>query len=73
MELLRTAVREDREVALGVAEPDGRIAMHTVQPISLAAGAVRGWEHGKTGLVSYPVHRITEIRLLDGDGFDDPA
>jgi predicted DNA-binding transcriptional regulator YafY len=65
MELLRQAVREDREIWLGYADPDGTASAHTIQPISLAAGTVRGYERGRAGLVSYPVHRITAVRLLD--------
>jgi antitoxin (DNA-binding transcriptional repressor) of toxin-antitoxin stability system len=65
MELLRTAVRDDRLVWLGVAEPDGRATAHELQPISLAGGSVRGYERGRTGLVAYPVHRITAVRIVD--------
>jgi hypothetical protein len=64
-DLIRRAVREDRPVALGYAEADGRAATHTVRPISLAAGLVRGYERGRSGLVAYPVSRITSIRLLE--------
>jgi hypothetical protein len=67
MELLRTAVREDRRVWLGVAEPNGVSAGHEIEPISLAAGTVRGYERGRSGLVSFPVHRITGVRILDDD------
>jgi hypothetical protein len=67
MELLRTAVREDRRVWLGVAEPNGVSAGHEIEPISLAAGTVRGYERGRAGLVSFPVHRITGVRILDED------
>ena len=64
MELLRRAVREEQLVWLGVAEPDGVATAHELQPISLAAGFVRGYERGRTGLVSYPVHRITAVRVV---------
>jgi len=67
MELLRRAVREDRYVDFGHAEGDGRITGHTVRPISLAAGLVRGYERDRPGLVAYPVHRITWIRLVEDD------
>jgi hypothetical protein len=67
MELLRRAVREDRLVWLGIAEADGTAAAHEIHPISLAAGAVRGYERGREGLVAYPVHRITAIRILDAE------
>jgi len=64
MELLRRAVREERTVQLGCAEPDGRATVHLLQPISLAAGSVRGYESGRPGLVAYPVHRITSVQLV---------
>jgi hypothetical protein len=67
MELLRRAIREELLVWLGVAEPDGSATAHELRPISLAAGFVRGWEDGRDRLVSYPVHRITAVRVLDED------
>ncbi|HVU90780.1 MAG TPA: WYL domain-containing protein, partial [Jatrophihabitans sp.] len=67
MELLRRAVREEQLIWLGVAEPDGTATAHELRPISLAAGYVRGWEDGRDKLVSYPVHRITAVRVLDED------
>ncbi|GAB2470068.1 helicase-associated domain-containing protein [Jatrophihabitans fulvus] len=70
MEQLRTAVREARLVWFGWAEADGSTTAHTLQPISLAAGTVRGYERGRPGLASYAVHRITAIRLLDEDDPD---
>ncbi|HEV7205908.1 MAG TPA: helicase-associated domain-containing protein [Jatrophihabitans sp.] len=71
MELLRRAVRAAQLVWFGCAEADGTTTAHTIQPISLAAGTVRGYEQGRPGLVSYPVHRITAIRVLD-DAEGDP-
>ncbi len=65
MEQLRTAVREARLVWFGCAEADGTTSSHTLQPISLAAGTLRGYERGRQGLASYPVHRITSIRVLE--------
>jgi hypothetical protein len=70
MEQLRVAVREARLVWFGCAEADGSTTAHTMQPISLAAGTVRGYEKGRQGLASYPVHRITAIRVLDEDEED---
>jgi hypothetical protein len=64
MELLRRAVREDQLVWLGMAEADGSATAHEIHPISLAAGMVRGYERGHDGLVAYPVHRITAVRLV---------
>ncbi|WP_375497498.1 helicase-associated domain-containing protein [uncultured Jatrophihabitans sp.] len=67
METLRRAVREAQVVWFGAAEADGSTKAHTMQPISLAAGTLRGYERGRTGLAAYPVHRITSIRILDED------
>jgi hypothetical protein len=67
MELLRRAVREDQLVWLGMAEADGSATAHEIHPISLAAGIVRGYERGHDGLVAYPVHRITAVRLVAED------
>jgi hypothetical protein len=67
METLRTAVREGRRVWLGVAQPDGASAGFEIEPISLAAGTVRGYQQGRPGLASFPVHRITGVRILDDD------
>lgn len=67
MELLRRAVREDQLIWLGMAEADGSATAHEIHPISLAAGMVRGYERGHDGLVAYPVHRITAVRLVAAD------
>ena len=67
METLRRAVREAQVVWFAAAEADGSTKAHTMQPISLAAGTLRGYERGRTGLAAYPVHRITAIRILDED------
>jgi hypothetical protein len=76
MELLRRAVREDRLVAFGCAETDGRSTPHTVRPISLGGGFLRGYESDRSALSAYPLHRITWVRLVDetDENYpDDPA
>ncbi|WP_375480773.1 helicase-associated domain-containing protein [uncultured Jatrophihabitans sp.] len=67
MDLLRSAVREERTVWLGCAEPDGTSTAHELTPISLAAGYVRGYERGKAQLSAFPVHRITSVQLAGED------
>jgi hypothetical protein len=74
MEMLRKAVREARRVLLGYAGEDGTTEQHTLRPISLAGGVVRGYEDGHAGLVGYAVHRLTAVILLEDDeDDDDPA
>jgi hypothetical protein len=67
MGLLRDAIRSERRVLIGVAEADGTAARHTLLPISMAGGFVRGQQDGRTGLVAFPLHRITAATLLDPD------
>lgn len=67
METLRRAVREALVVWFGCAEANGTTTAHVMQPISLAAGTLRGYERGRSGLAAYPVHRITAIRVLSED------
>jgi predicted DNA-binding transcriptional regulator YafY len=67
MALLRQAIREGRRVLIGSADPDGTSSRHTILPISLAGGFVRG--HGESGdrLQAFPLHRLTAVRILDED------
>jgi hypothetical protein len=65
MGLLRDAIREGRRVLVGVAEADGTAGRHTILPISMAGGFVRGQQPGRPGLASFPLHRITAATVLD--------
>jgi hypothetical protein len=67
MGLLREAIRSERAVLLGVAEADGTSTRHTLVPISMAGGFVRGHQDGRPGLVAFPLHRITAATVLDPD------
>jgi predicted DNA-binding transcriptional regulator YafY len=80
MALLRQAIREGRRVLLGSAEPDGTTTRHTILPISLAAGFVRGHDRDSHSLRSFPLHRLTAVSILADDpddgverGDDEPA
>lgn len=72
MALLRQAIREGRRVLLGSAEPDGTSTRHTILPISLAAGFVRGHDSESQSLRSFPLHRLTAVSIL-ADELDDDA
>ncbi|MDP9116062.1 MAG: helicase-associated domain-containing protein, partial [Actinomycetota bacterium] len=71
MALLRQAIRDGRRVLLGHAEPDGTVTRHTILPISLAGGFVRGHESSTQRLQSFALHRLTAASLLAEDDFDD--
>ncbi|MCW2495924.1 MAG: hypothetical protein JWQ77_1848 [Jatrophihabitans sp.] len=64
MGVLRDAIRDARRIMLGVAEPDGTTTRHTMLPISMGGGFVRGQETGATGLRSFPLHRITAVHVM---------
>jgi hypothetical protein len=64
MGVLREAIRDSRRIMLGCAEPDGTTTRHTVLPISMGGGFVRGQEAGEPGLRSFPLHRITAVHPL---------
>ena len=65
MGLLREAIRENRRVLIGVVDADGTASRHTVLPISMAGGFVRGHEPGRDGLAAFPLHRITAATVID--------
>jgi hypothetical protein len=71
MALLRQAIREGQRVLLGVADPDGTNSRHTILPISLAGGFVRGHESATQRLQSFALHRLTAISVVDDAAFDD--
>ncbi len=64
MGTLRDAIREGRRVLIGVAAPDGVASRHTILPISLGGGVVRGHEPGQSGLRAFALHRITAVTVL---------
>lgn len=65
MGLLREAIRDERRVLIGVAEADGSTGRHTLQPISMAGGVVRGTQEGSDRLAAFQLHRITAVAFLD--------
>jgi hypothetical protein len=71
MATLRQAIRDGRRVMLGVADPDGTASRHTILPISLAGGFVRGHESSTQRLQSFPLHRLTAVSVLEDSDFDD--
>jgi antitoxin (DNA-binding transcriptional repressor) of toxin-antitoxin stability system len=71
MTLLRQAIRDGRRVMLGVADPDGTASRHTILPISLAGGFVRGHESSTQRLQSFPLHRLTGVTVVEDGEFDD--
>jgi hypothetical protein len=67
MGLLRNAIREGQRVLVGIAETDGTATRHTILPISMAGGFVRGHDNETQSLKSFPLHRITGVALIDDE------
>lgn len=64
LELLRTAVRQERTIAIGYVDDTGTPSQRVLIPISLGGGVVRGHEPSDGRLRSYPLQRITTVSLL---------
>lgn len=64
LELLRTAVRQERTIAIGYVDDTGTPSQRVLTPISLGGGMVRGHEPSDGKLRSYPLQRITTVSLL---------
>jgi hypothetical protein len=62
---LREAIQNGRRVMLAVADADGTTSRHTLLPISMAAGTVRGLQDGREGLAAFQLHRISGVALID--------
>lgn len=73
MGLLRDAIREGRRVWMGYVDAEGTASRHTIAPISLGGGFVRGHESGKSGLQSFALHRLTAVSIIDDEPDDDLA
>jgi len=67
LELLRTAVREERRIALGYVDDTGTPSQHVLLPISLGGGMIRGHAPDDGRLRSFPLQRITTVSVLDED------
>jgi hypothetical protein len=65
MGVLRTAIREGQRVLVGIAETDGTATRHTILPISMAGGFVRGHDSETQSLRSFPLHRITGVAVIE--------
>jgi hypothetical protein len=70
MGVLREAIREGNRILLGYVDSDGNASRHTIYPISMAGGVVRGHEPGQSGLQSYALHRLTAVTVVDDEGDD---
>jgi predicted DNA-binding transcriptional regulator YafY len=70
MGILREAIRNDRTVLLGYAEQDGTASRHTVRPISMAGGVLRGYDGPDGRLHAFALHRITAVAPIREDELD---
>jgi Helicase conserved C-terminal domain len=71
--LLREAIRHSHAVWLGYVDADGTASQHTILPISLGGGVLRGHEGANRALRAFPLHRITAVSVLHGADADVAA
>ena len=67
MGVLREAIRNGQQVLLDCVEADGTSSRHTIWPISMAGGVVRGHEPQTSRLASFPLHRLTGVSVLEDE------
>jgi predicted DNA-binding transcriptional regulator YafY len=62
--LLRGAIRAGQRVSLGYVDADGQPTRHTILPISMAGGTLRGHDPSSRQLEAYALHRITDVNVV---------
>jgi hypothetical protein len=70
---LREAIRGGRSIRLGYVDAEGIPSQHTILPISMAGGTLRGHAASSQRLEAYPLHRITAVSVLSDDRADELA
>ncbi|CAN5593122.1 helicase-associated domain-containing protein [soil metagenome] len=65
LELLRSAIRAERTIALGYVDDTGTPSQRILMPISLGGGMIRGHDPEDARLRSYPLQRVTTVSVLD--------
>jgi Helicase conserved C-terminal domain len=63
--LLRDAIRRSQTVWLGYVDGHGSASQHTIAPISLGGGMVRGIDTSSGRLESFALHHITGVGVLE--------
>jgi predicted DNA-binding transcriptional regulator YafY len=66
--LLRDAIRGSQTVWLGYVDAHGSASRHTIAPISLGGGMVRGIDAASGRLESFALHHITGVGGLEPNG-----
>jgi hypothetical protein len=62
--LLRSAIRGEETVWLGYVDSHGTASQHTIEPISMAGGVLRGHDVATGRLESFALHHVTAVRVL---------
>jgi hypothetical protein len=61
--LLRGAIRAGQRIQLGYVDSEGQPSRHTILPISMAGGTLRGHSPSSRQLEAYALHRITDVSV----------
>jgi hypothetical protein len=63
--LLHHAVRDQRRVSVAIVDGHGTATQRVVEPVSVGAGVLEGYDHTYGEVRRYPLHRITSAALVD--------
>ena len=68
MAMLTQAIREGNRVWLDVSDPTGERRLRLVEPITLRAGTLTGFDQREHRVIPFPLSRIAGISVVEGDG-----
>ncbi|WP_127781999.1 helicase C-terminal domain-containing protein [Rhodococcus sp. X156] len=65
MAVLQQAARERRSVWIGYVDAQGTASQRVVEPVSVGAGVLEGFDSAAAGIRRFALHRITSVALTD--------
>ncbi|NKX50675.1 helicase-associated domain-containing protein [Arthrobacter deserti] len=65
LETLRTAIRQKRQVRIGIVDPGGDERREVLLPLSVGGGRVRVYDPDRGTERVVPIHRVMDIELAD--------
>lgn len=65
MAVLQQAVRDGRSVWIGYVDAQGVASQRVVEPVSVGAGLLEGFDSAAAGIRSFALHRITSVALTE--------
>ncbi|MGZ4586840.1 MAG: WYL domain-containing protein, partial [Mycobacteriaceae bacterium] len=65
MAVLQQAARAGRSVWIGYVDAQGVASQRVVEPVSIGAGVLEGFDSAAAGIRRFSLHRITSVALAE--------